>query len=215
MANGPEIAPEVLARVAGEIAQVLANDADSELVTPMARRSSPLEAPHGETGIAESFEIWRVDLALLRRLPERADADLREVARPDERWHHQIRALANVPTRYARSSRREGEAGALLALFDSGLAAAIDEAVTLVDDERPDDSDVHLLVLPELYVTALWVVPRDGGRTRAVIVEAPGELRLPEQETLPGPTVLGALRALDREVPRHPELEPLPESRRD
>src|SRR3712207_6326128 len=101
----------------------------------MARSDSPLGPRGRETGITESFELWRIELDLLRRAPENSEIDLPAVARPDERWHHQVGAVRQSgdqdvppPTHYARSSRREHELGALLQIFESKLAEAIDTA---------------------------------------------------------------------------------------
>jgi hypothetical protein len=127
-------------------------------------------------GIGETFELWTVDDATLRDHPD--DVDLRDLARPTSRWHHQLRGSGRPSDYYARSSRVAYGRG--VELVRSPLARAIDRRVSALDDLGDVSGDVRLLVVPATGLTALWIVPRRAStESMAIVVHAPRGLRLP------------------------------------
>jgi hypothetical protein len=125
-------------------------------------------APAAAPRLTESFAVCVVGAAPGRNPP----ADLPPLAEPAGLWHHQVR-VGGAATHFARSAR-QGFGGTDLGVqewADSPVAGRIDEAVTWVDQNVPEDATVRLLVVPAYYVHAFLIVR--GDRTGAVLVDQP------------------------------------------
>lgn len=167
MAHAPEIPQAALQSIARQI---------GERLTPpgMATLSAgqPLE-------ITESFPVFMLGLDAVRQRPD----NLRNVALQTGVWQHQLRH--GVAAMEIARSIEPGAAGAqwqLQEVVTSPSAGRIDEAITWIDQNVPEDAIANLLVVPAFYLSAFW-------------------LKLPERDDViifDMPEGLGGLRLFER-----------------
>ena len=111
--------------------------------------------------LTETFPVW----ALRAEDLFNRDDPLSKLARPTGDWHTQLR-IGGKALGFALTSPvgPKPEDWRLGAIFESPIAALIDEAISWVDENVPDAPDpeldpvVRLLDLPNYRIIALWLV---------------------------------------------------------
>ncbi len=138
--------------------------------------------------VTESFEVWRLRAGALDEFVLTGE-DLASLARPSGAWHHQIRISSDgtdsrdVPIAYARSwlLGTLSVEWSVRDLFLSPLAAAVDKAIRLADDQITEDVEARMLSLAEYSLEALWFVappvdaeaePRRRNESRVIVISA-------------------------------------------
>jgi hypothetical protein len=134
------------------------------------------ELPGSATAeLTETLSVWRLEVDRIRGSTG-DDADLSQFATPTGRWHHQVR-IDGRATVFARSAPLDDEPASwrLRELFASPIAEELDQAIDWVDAHVVDDCLVHLLVVPEYQLHALWLYFEDRAQSQVLVFDAPEE----------------------------------------
>ena len=175
MPYGAQIRPESLQRLIQQIGEQLRHVASPDLLN-----AGPIE-------LRESFEVWALGLDALGH-GAHSKRQIRQLARPVDRWHHQL-AFGGRAAAFARSSSSPltGE-HQLEELFISPLAQAIDEAIGWLDENAMAEDHVRLLTVPACHLHVFWLESNEM-KSRLMVIDA-AVLRSEER----GDTVLGFAR---------------------
>jgi hypothetical protein len=200
MAFTRELRQDVLDAISSMVGARLVDLAKSSGgVSPLAaaRAHAADAAPWGEKAseLAESFPLWMLDPNSLT--PE--TNDLRIVARPTRRWHHQIR-LPNGTWSHARSEVRGDEADPrswfLQEVVSGYLAMSIDRAIAKIDMELPDSYVARLLSIPAYLINVFWLLDEQSDDQRFFLIPSPGSPgRLKSDALLEASQFLALLRS--------------------
>jgi hypothetical protein len=172
MPYGAQIYPESLGRLVQQIGQQLRHIAPPELLN-----AGPVE-------LRESFEVWALGLdSLAHAIHSRRQ--IRQLARPVDRWHHQI-AFAGRPAAFARSSSSPvtGE-HQLEELFVSQLAQSIDEAIAWLDENAAAEDHIRFLIVPACHLYSFWLESEDL-QSRLMVIDTTAPRPEEHQEMLFG-----------------------------
>jgi hypothetical protein len=115
-----------------------------------------------ELDITETFEVWS--------LVNPSATDLKGATRPTGACHHQLFA-GDQPVGFARSRRYA--TGWDVSVFQSPLAAKIEQALQRIDAHFSADITIRLLVAEKYRVYALWLVGTPGTPDRLLVLESP------------------------------------------
>jgi hypothetical protein len=120
--------------------------------------------------MGDSFPVYALDALMLLR----ATDDLRELARPTGRWHHQIKYSGRTRA-YARSAPSGAGAGRWLVreVMESDLAEKIDLSFKWLRSVLADDYQARLLTVPTYQVEAFWVINERTADQKVVIIDSP------------------------------------------
>ena len=122
--------------------------------------------------LAESFSLWMLDPNSLT--PE--TDDLRLVARPTRRWHHQIR-MPDGTWSHARSEVTGDEADPrswfVQELVDGYLSTSINRTIAKIDEETLDNYVARLLSIPACLINVFWLLDEQSGDQRFFIIPSP------------------------------------------
>lgn len=121
-----------------------------------------------EVNLFETVEIWILEAGTLTDQTN----DLKRLAKPTGRWHHQIK-VGNQPQAFAqtRPLGPDPESWSLVSVCASELAQKIDETIALVDEQHLDGI-VRLLVVPAYHLHAFWIVDVE---QRVIVIDCPAE----------------------------------------
>lgn len=127
--------------------------------------------PVGRVRIGETFEVWVLEPDAITE----ATNQLRRLATPTGRWHHQV-SLDGVMRSFARSTPLgvKADSWRVTEVFESELARKIDDAIDWVDRNITDDPLVHLLIIPAYQTQAFWLL-RDAGDDQVLVLDRPPE----------------------------------------
>jgi len=119
--------------------------------------------------LTESFSFWTLGHGLLNQPTD----DLRQLARPTGRWHHQVKfedgTLAHARSQV--SGKAEDPASwSVRELFDGVLSRTIDETIDEIDKQSSDRFVARLLSVPAFHINALWLVDEQSGEQRIRIL---------------------------------------------
>lgn len=188
MAESTRLPDDTLEDLARQATQrlVVTQDVPAPHFSLEALSDSPL-SPSSEVRTGETFEVWRVTPAMVKRYAGTGE-DLVRFAEWTGRFHHQLK-LVGGGRAYARSKSSGGDPSrlALREIVTSPLAGKIDRGVRWADrhlDQVPDDMLARLLVAPLYQVVALWFVYRTAledrsGESKVLVVSASGVSGLP------------------------------------
>lgn len=129
--------------------------------------------------LGETFAVWMLGLdATAKR-----GVDIRRLATPIGRWHHQIR-FGNQTPMYARSMPLGPNPNdwTIMQVTTSPLAKTIDEAINWIDQNAPDDPLVRLLIVPAYYLHAFWL--ERAGQSHILILDMPDQYTRLKYHTL-------------------------------
>jgi len=129
-----------------------------------------LQIPDKPSDITETFEIWTLSAAIIRRVrtPPANFSNLERMAVNTERLHHQIK-LGGKKIAYGRSEMiRDADTLApslkFKGLFVSHKAKKIDDLFSWAKENLQNiDVEARLLLAPEYQVTTFWIL---GSTTR-------------------------------------------------
>lgn len=121
--------------------------------------------------LAESFSLWMLDPGFLQQPTD----DLRLLARPLGRWHHQIK-FPDGSLAHARSQvlgdATVPDSWVVRELFQGVLAQRIDEALDEIDRDVPDRFLTRLLCSPGYLLNALWMIDEHSGEQKIRVLTA-------------------------------------------
>jgi hypothetical protein len=159
MAHAESLSDDVLNVVAEQIGAMLPGVYDKEQLS-----GAGVE-------IGETFEVWVLGLDAVTQPLN----DLKLSAHPRGLWH-QVR-LNGQPQIFARSILLgvRPSSWRVVEVFQSTLAEKIDEAITWVDLNVPDDLLTRLLVVPAYQVHAFWLLP-DQGPGQVLVIDSSARL---------------------------------------
>jgi hypothetical protein len=96
-------------------------------------------------------------------------SSLREAAQNSGEWYHQILNEEGAFA-YARSRVMDGHAE-IIALGESPLVEAVEEALGALRGAGGDPADLRLLRSPQHYLTCLWI-HREGGTDEIIVLQS-------------------------------------------
>jgi hypothetical protein len=175
MPYGAQIRPESLEHLVQQIGEQLRHIAPPDLLN-----AGPIE-------LRESFEVWALGLDALGH-GVHSKRQIRQLARPVDRWHHQL-AFGGQAAAFARSSSSPltGE-HQLEELFLSPLAQETDKAIGWLDEKAGAGEHVRLLIVPACHLHVFWLED-DELKSRLMVIDTTGSA--PEERSV---TVLGLPR---------------------
>jgi hypothetical protein len=160
MPYGAQIRPESLERLIQQIGEQLLHVAPPDLLN-----AGPIE-------LRESFEVWALGLDALGH-GVHSKRQIRQLARPVDRWHHQL-AFGGRVAAFARSSSSPSTGRHQLEeLFISPLAQRIDDAIGWIDENAAAEEHARLLTAPACHMHAFWLED-DELKSRLLLIDAPG-----------------------------------------
>src|SRR6266566_4990221 len=175
MPYGAQIRPESLERLVQQIGEQLRHIAPPNLLN-----AGPIE-------LRESFEVWALGLDSLGH-GVHSKRQIRQLARPVDRWHHQL-AFGARAAAFARSSASPLTGDHQLEeLFVSPLAQEIDKAIGWLDEKARAEEHVRLLTVPACHLHVFWLED-DELKSRLMVIDTTGHT--PEESR---DTVLGLAR---------------------
>jgi hypothetical protein len=120
--------------------------------------------------MGDTFPVYALDASDLLR----AIDDLRALAKPTGRWHHQIK-YAGRPRAYARSARLGGARGnwSIREVMESDLAEKIDVSCKWLRENLATDYTARLLSVPSYHVDAFWLIHEGTEDQKIVIIDSP------------------------------------------
>jgi len=122
----------------------------------------------GEIGIGHTLELWRVDLDRL----DQHEQDLRSIARPIGHWVQIVRGGQSQESAVVDVFDKERDDLALVTgVSVSILASDVDQAISSLYREGGDLSEIRLLEVKPLHISAIWL--RTHSTSKVVIVAAP------------------------------------------
>jgi hypothetical protein len=155
-------------------------------------RLSTFRPESGIVTLHESLQLWLLPPGAMNRAETR-DADLAEYAVKSNRWHHQLHDGLNV-FGFARSTSERNQNWILREIFETPIAASIDDAITTVDKQVcTGDPLVRLVYAPAFQLYALWLV-EEGKNTRVAVAHAPAQFSLPRNEVFNSSVLVRLLR---------------------
>lgn len=163
-----------------------------QIVTLLPAIFSPEELFEAELGLGETFDVWVLEADAVIRSTD----DLRELANPTGRLHHQVFINGVIET-FARSIPLGAtpDSWQVVEVFKSPLARKIDEAIRQVDDLYIDgDPLTRLLVVPAYQVNAFWLLNHESVEKVFVLDRPEKFTNLPTNQLLSYKEFLDALR---------------------
>jgi hypothetical protein len=120
--------------------------------------------------MGDTFPVYALDASELLR----ATDDLRALARPTGRWHHQIKYSGRARA-YARSTRLGGArwTWSIREVMESDLAEKIDVSCKWLRENLAADYTARLLTLPSYHVDAFWLIHDETEDQKIVIIDSP------------------------------------------
>lgn len=157
MAHADNLANDILDSVAAQIDDLLPTSVGAQVL-----KNTPVE-------MGESFGVWSLGADVIH-----GNADLSKLVTQTGRWHHQIR-FGGKAGAFARSIALGPDAAnwSVTQLYESDLAAKIDEATDWIDQNVKDDPVVRLLIVPAYHLHAFWIF--DGTDSRVLVVDMPNQ----------------------------------------
>src|SRR5205085_2912671 len=188
------VSPDNLKRVAQKVVHRLdaqtaksfrqAGGAGNALAQPLALSETVKaidEAVPPSFELGETFALYTLGLEAIKE-GLKTGADLIDLAKSAERWHHQIKVNKQT-VGYARSAQSAQDPNfCLCQLYLSDVARAIAIAIKQLDDLEAQvyadcDPLVHLLFIPAYYVYAFWVIKEHAGQSDVFVIDAPLSLQ--------------------------------------
>jgi hypothetical protein len=119
--------------------------------------------------MGDTFPVYALDASALLRA-----TDLRELARPTRRWHHQIK-YSGRPRAYARSGATGAgpENWSIREVMESDLAEKIDLSFQWLRENLTADHNVRLLTVPSYHVEAFWAIQDGTDDQKVVVIQSP------------------------------------------
>ena len=106
--------------------------------------------------LGETFQVWTLPLS------EIISQDPLASAKPLGTWHHQLYKNENpVAYVYSRPNGPRPIDWNVSAVFESDIAASLDEAIDVADSQLLDEGEARLLDLRGYLIQALWVLLPD------------------------------------------------------
>jgi hypothetical protein len=141
--------------------------------------------------VHETFQLWLLPPGSLAT-PQ--PPDLLQIAVRSKRWHHQLHDNNSV-FGFARSNQEPNGQWMLHELFDTPIAAEIDEAISVVDQPMVfGDPLIRLVFAPAYQLYALWLIDAPVANTsRAVVASVPSQFSLPRFQVVPSQMLLQSL----------------------
>lgn len=143
MARTVELSDDTLTEIAHQVAT---------FVPPIGIRLEEGETPE----IGETLQVWTLPVSeVISQTPLAA-------AQPSGNWHHQL-YKNGFPEAYVYSQPYgprpiDWKVGAI---FESDIAASINEAIDVADRQFPDEGEARLLDLRTYQIQALWILLPD------------------------------------------------------
>lgn len=131
--------------------------------------------------LGESLAVCVLTADQVRRPP----ADFAEIARPTGAWHHQVHTGVGVTHAAQSQSGGLGEEDQhqVTQMFESPIAAKIDEAITWLDRKlAKSPATVRLLIAPAYYLHALLIIR--GKTYSAVVADQPASFKQLQSQTI-------------------------------
>ena len=143
MTRAGELSNDTLTEIANQVAS---------FIPPTGIRLLEEESPE----IGETLQVWMLPASEVISQTPLAAAQL------TGNWHHQLykngQPEAFVYSRPYGPRPTDWKVGAI---FESEIAASIDEAIGVADRQLPDEGEARLLILPAYQIQALWLVMPD------------------------------------------------------
>jgi hypothetical protein len=158
MAHAEALPEEVLDKVLEQVGVLLRGAFDSEQLSG------------AEVGLGETFDVWVLEADAVIRPTD----DLRLLANPTGRWHHQV-SVNGVVEAFARSVPLGAtpDSWRVVEVFKSPLASKIDKAIVRVDDLHiVGDPLARLLIVPAYQVHAFWLL-NDKNVEQVLVIDRP------------------------------------------
>lgn len=194
-----EISDSLPQRIGSRISQIVSGGTTDQMFPNLGSAFDLATTGDKQPQVAESFPVWVLDVVITDETP----TDLRAIARPLGRWHHQI-VLPTGTMAFARSAQTQTSHGAgewkLRELVEGPLADSIDAAITGIDRAFPDDYVVRLLSIPTYMITAFWILNEETGDQKIIILSPPELVTQLGGDAIDLPAFLNALRSLPRVV---------------
>lgn len=120
------------------------------------------------TEMGETFSVWILDADKI----EPTTTDLTRLARPLNRWHHQLK-FGKKAVMFARSMPLEMKPSnwTVQELAESPIPDRIDRAIDWIDTYTENDPLVRILVVPAYHIYAFWLI--DGDKSQLLMVDLP------------------------------------------
>lgn len=168
MARAPEIPAAALASIARQVG--------ARMPAAPAGARSLAEAAAAPAVIGESFPVYMLGLDKIQG----GERNLPDVVRQTGVWQHQVRhgsqaqeiARSLAPPPGADSTG--GQGWLVQEVVRSPVAPRIEEAISWIDQNVPEDAVASILVVPAFYLTAFWL--HEPTSDRVVIADMPAGL---------------------------------------
>lgn len=149
-----------------EAQQLIAQKLGSLLPLVFGPEEKKMQLTSENTTLEESISVWFLPAS---SLTEQDDTTLEKLARPSDRWHHQIE-VSGRPLFFARSKGSTVQESELEEVFESELPEKIRAALEQISTTHKPDSLVRLVTAPAYLTDAVWVKDEED---QVIVVNAP------------------------------------------
>ncbi len=181
--SDPEILPDnvldvIASKIGARLARAVGAFPAGSVPLGWARTAKALDeaGTHGGEApkMGDTFPVYLLDAAVLLR----ATDDLKELAKPSGRWHHQIK-YSGQPRAYARSapSGATPESWSIREVMESGFAERVGTHYKWAVENLVGDYKARLLTVPSYQVEAFWMIDDASGDQKIVVIDAPTRFR--------------------------------------
>ena len=199
MAETEKLALDAQQIIAAKIRQRLESPSQHEALMGIAEGLDAASAEIPLVELGETLSVYNLLIEDVERF-EQSGGDLRLLARPTGRMHHQVK-VAGRATRFAQTKMlgQDVENWPLCELFASPLAERIHTAIDLADEQVSDDKIARLLLAPAFHVVALWFCEKDdvesqsAADTQVLVITAPDEPEFMTGQIISGNAFMRAL----------------------
>jgi hypothetical protein len=184
----------IIPQIIGDRVRQIVSGGTSDQIFPDVGEAVDKAVPTGSPlQLAESFPLWMLAIDI----SDAGTADLRKLAQPIGRWHHQIQ-LSTGKLAYARSAQSGTKSGPsgwrVREIVEGPLAEQVSKAIELIDRNFPDEYVVRLLSVPSYIVNAFWIVNDETGDQQLLFLTPVEVADQFANRFLDPPTFLAALR---------------------
>jgi hypothetical protein len=153
----------------------------------------PHIVPLGATiKLGRSFAHWTLGADVIASLGgDPSWPDLLELAKPLNRWHHQIEVDEKAVGFFHAALSTDA---AMCSLFVSAVATNIEEAFAWINDNVTEDLLVRLLEIPGYHLITFWLIDETKSLSRVLVVNSLAKSTLKRGQILTSRELLEALR---------------------
>ena len=159
MAHADQISQDLLPVIDRRVATRLRRLAGKKAFVP----------PGAEITLGDSFTLWMLGAENVAAAAHGDWPDLLQLARPLDRWHHQIRIDGKARAFFHSAPSRDS---ATSALFISPMAAGIDKAFAWIQKTVREDFLVRLLEAPAYHVVAFWIIDESKNNSQVLLINS-------------------------------------------